>query len=69
MSAIHATRLSLLQKRLISQWKGPAKILGQDGPELFLRHGARYIKAHICRVKLTSPLKSKHSEKKDISKS
>ena len=45
-----------------SQWKGPAEALGQDGPVLFLRHDARYIKAHICRVQLTSPLKSEHSE-------
>ena len=39
-----------------SQWKGPAKVLGQDRPAIFLRHSARYIKAHICRVQLTSPL-------------
>ena len=25
----------------------------------------RHIKAHICRVQLTSPLKSEHSEKQD----
>ena len=48
-----------------SQWKGPAKVLGQDGPVLFLRHKTKYIKAHICRVKLTSPLWSKHSETHD----
>ena len=48
-----------------SQWKSPAKVLGQDGPELFLRHSARYIKAHICRVQLTSPLRSEHSETQD----
>ena len=29
------------------------------------RHGARYIKAHICRVQLTSPLGSEHSEIQD----
>ena len=39
--------------------------MGQDGTVLFLRHGARYIKAHICRVQLTSPLKSEHSETQD----
>ena len=31
-----------------SQWKGPAKVLGQDGLVLFLSYGARYIKARIC---------------------
>ena len=33
-----------------SEWKGPAKVLGQGGPFLFLRQGTRYIKAHVCRV-------------------
>ena len=32
------------------EWKGPAKLLGQDGAALFLCHGAKYIKAHICCV-------------------
>ena len=34
------------------KWKGPAKVLGQDGPVVFLRHGTRHIKAHVCRVQL-----------------
>ena len=48
-----------------SQWKGLAKVLGQDGPALFLRHGARYIKVHMCRVQSISTLRSEHSETKD----
>ena len=48
-----------------SQWKGPAKVLGFDGPVLFLRHGATCIGAHICREQLTSPLRSEHSETQD----
>ena len=32
------------------RWKGPAKVLGQDGVVVMLRHGSRQIKAHICRV-------------------
>ena len=39
--------------------------MGHDGPVLFLRHGARYIKAHTCRVQLTSPLWSEESEIQD----
>ena len=39
--------------------------MGQDEPVLFLRHGTRYIKAHICIVQLTSPLKSEHPETQD----
>ena len=32
---------------------------------LFLRHGARYIKAHICKLQLTSSLRNEHSETQD----
>ena len=41
--------------------------MGQDGPVSFLRHGTRYIKAYrvLCRVQLTSPLKSEHFETQD----
>ena len=28
-------------------WKGPSKVFGQGGPVVFLRHGSRYIKAHV----------------------
>ena len=45
--------------------KGPAKVSGQDRPVLFLGHGARYIKSHICRVQLTIPFKSEHSKIQD----
>ena len=39
--------------------------MGQDKPVLFLRHGTRYIKAHICEVQLNSPLKKEHSKTQD----
>ena len=39
--------------------------MGHDGPVLFLRHGARYIKAHICKVQLTSPFWNEESEIQD----
>lgn len=29
--------------------KGPATVLTKDGPVLFLRHGTKFVKAHICR--------------------
>ena len=38
--------------------------MGQDGPALFLRRGI-YMKSHIYRVQLTSPLKSEHYETQD----
>ncbi|XP_078490921.1 uncharacterized protein LOC144747058 [Ciona intestinalis] len=31
-------------------WRGPVKVLGQDGPVVFLRHGGQYVKVHSCRV-------------------
>lgn len=33
-----------------NEWKGPAKILGQDGVVVFLRNGAQLIRAHSSRV-------------------
>ena len=39
--------------------------MGHGGPVLFIRHGARYMEAHICREQLTSPLRSKYSEMQD----
>ena len=38
------------------RWKGPAKVIGQDGPVVFIRHGGKHIKAHLCRVQ---PVKKK----------
>ena len=32
--------------------KGPAKVIGQDGPVVFIRHGGKHIKAHSCRVQI-----------------
>ena len=36
-------------------WKGPGRVLGQDGPVVFFRHGSHYIRAHYRRVQLTNP--------------
>ena len=44
------------------KWKAPAKVLGQDGPVVFLRHGTRHIKAHVCRVQ---PIENSMNEKND----
>ena len=32
------------------KWRGPGKVIGQDGQVVVIRHGARTIKAHLCRV-------------------
>ena len=36
------------------EWKGPGKVIGHDGPVVFIRQGSRYIKAHTCRVQHAS---------------
>ena len=48
----------------LPQWKGLAKILGKNRPVLTLRHGAGYVKAHICRVQLTNHKKLKILQEK-----
>ena len=50
----------------LHEWKGPAKVLGQDGAVLFLRHGAKYIKAHIFHVQLTHTNPKSHLENNNI---
>lgn len=32
------------------EWHGPARVLGQDGPQFLLKHGSRYIRVHQCKM-------------------
>ncbi|XP_071118367.1 uncharacterized protein [Haliotis cracherodii] len=32
------------------QWKGPGKVLGQDGKTVFIRHGSTYVRVPTCRL-------------------
>ena len=32
-------------------WKGPGKVIGQDGVVVFVRHGSQLIRVHVCRLK------------------
>ena len=48
------------------EWRGPVKVLGQDGTVLFLHHRAKYIKAHICCVQLTHTDPKSHLENSNI---
>ena len=34
------------------KWKGPGKVVGQDGPVVFIRHGGHYVKVHCSRIQL-----------------
>ena len=44
------------------KWKGPGKVVGQDGPVVFIRHGGFYIKAHCSRVQLINDKTTDKSE-------
>ena len=33
-----------------NKWKGPGKVLGQDGKVVFVRHGNIYVRVHPCRL-------------------
>ena len=32
------------------KWRGPGKVIGIESSTILIKHGAQYIKAHICRV-------------------
>ena len=35
-----------------SHWRGPGKVLGQDGQQVLAKHGSRYVRVHPCRITL-----------------
>jgi hypothetical protein len=34
------------------QWKGPGTVIGQDGQQVLVKHGATYVRVHPCRLML-----------------
>ena len=38
------------------RWKGPCKVLGQDGSVVFIRQGGFYIKVHCSRIQIVDSL-------------
>ena len=38
-------------------WKGSAKVIGHDGPVVFIRHGGQFVKARICHIQSTNTCK------------
>ena len=36
------------------KWKGPGKVIGQDGPVVFVRHGGHYVKVHCTRIQVSN---------------
>ena len=37
-----------------NKWRGPGRVLGQDGPVVFVRHGSSDVKVLICLVQPAS---------------
>ena len=33
-----------------NRWKGPRKVIGQDGKVVFVRHSSVYVRVHPCRL-------------------
>ena len=48
----------------INQWRGPGKVIGQDGQQVLVKHGPTYVRVHPCRLMLENQASQK---KKDIS--
>ena len=62
--AVYTTGDEVYYKRSDNnKWKGPAKVIGQDGPVVFIHHGGQLVKAHICRIQSTNPHKSEQEDK------
>ena len=32
------------------KWRGPAKVLGQDGQQVLIKYGSTYVRVHPCRI-------------------
>ena len=44
---------SVYYKRLNNHgWHGPAKVLGQDGQQVLVKHGGSYVRVHPCRLQI-----------------
>ena len=39
-----------------SQWLGPGTVIGQEGKEILVKHGSVYVRAHGCRITVTTEL-------------
>ena len=62
--AVYTTGNEVYSKRSDNnKWKGPAKVIGQDGPVVFIRHSGQLVKTHICQIQSTNPYKSEQESK------
>ena len=48
------------------QWRGPSKVLGQDGKQVLIKYGANYVWVHPCRITLDrNPTATTKQQSKD----
>ena len=49
----YVTGDSVYYKRKDSkEWRGPGKVIGQDGQQVLVKHGSTYVRVHPCRLVL-----------------
>ena len=34
-----------------NEWRGPGRVIGQDGVIVFVRHGSQLVRVHVCRMR------------------
>ena len=44
------------------KWKEPGKVIGQDGPVVFIRHGGHYVKVHCSTIQLSNTNMEKEND-------
>ena len=49
------------------KWKEPGKVIRQDQPLLFTRHGGCYVKNHFTRVQVANKNNAKKTNPKHVS--
>ena len=51
---IHNRRQCLYFKKINEKrWRGPGKVLGQDGQQVLVKYGSSYVRVHSCQLSLT----------------
>ena len=52
-----------------SEWHGPGKVIGQIGQQVFVKHGAFYIRVHPCRLQLVDQNQPTKTENNSVQES
>lgn len=52
----------LYKRANCQEWKGPARVIGQDGQQIIVKHGGIYVRVHPTRIRLSRKV---HSHEED----